>query len=310
MEIFQHQGVVVLDGGLATQLEDHGHKMDSQLWSAKMLIDSPKEIQLAHRTFLEAGADCITTATYQASYEGFARLGLGQSDIDDLLILSVRLAQNAVDEFLATDTKCSSSRVRPVVGASIGPYGAFLADGSEYDGQYDINLEELKDFHARRFMCLATSGADLLAFETIPSLDETKVLLELLERVPEITGWMSFSCRDSGHLCDGTPIETAVELCKNHERLIGIGINCTAPEFIVDLIARIRSKTDKLILVYPNSGESWDAQKKIWKGSELQGDWVNMAERWHDAGAEIIGGCCRIGPDMIRLTRERLITKK
>ena len=309
MEIVQQQGIVVLDGGLATLLEARGHKLDSQLWSAKMLIDSPEEIRVAHRTFLEAGADCITTATYQASYEGFARLGLDQADADDLLILSVTLAQEAVEEFLAS-TASSSRRMRPLVGASIGPYGAFLADGSEYDGHYRINLQELEDFHVRRFTSLARSGADLLAFETIPSLNEAKVLLGLLERSKETCGWMSFSCRDGSHLSDGTPIEVAVELCEDAERLIGIGINCTAPRFMKELIRRIKSKTDSLIIVYPNSGESWDAKEKIWQESEPQEgeDWVDMAEQWHDAGARVIGGCCRIGPDIIRQTRERLIT--
>ena len=173
-----------------------------------------------------------------------------------------------------------------------------------------INLQELEDFHVRRFTSLATSCADLLAFETIPSLNEAKVLLELLDRSKETCGWMSFSCRDGSHLSDGTPIEIAVELCEDAERLIGIGINCTAPRFMEELIRRIKSKTDSLIIVYPNSGESWDAKEKIWQESEPQEgeDWVDMAEQWHDAGARVIGGCCRIGPDIIRQTRERLIT--
>ena len=309
MEIVQQQGIVLLDGGLATLLEARGHRLDSQLWSAKMLIDSPEDIRVAHRTFLEAGADCITTVTYQASYEGFARLGLDQADADDLLILSVALAQEAVEEFLAS-TASSSPRMHPLVGASIGPYGAFLADGSEYNGHYKINRHELEDFHVRRFTTLATSCADLLAFETIPSLNEAKVLLEILEKSQETYGWMSFSCRDGSHLSDGTPIEVAVELCEDAERLVGIGINCTAPRFMEGLIRRIKSKTDSLIIVYPNSGESWNAEEKIWQKSETQEEenWVDMAEEWHLAGARVIGGCCRIGPDIIRQTRERLIT--
>ncbi len=308
-KIFEHQGVVILDGGLATLLEEKGHKLDPHLWSAKMLIDAPDEVRGVHGSFLDAGADCITTATYQASYDGFSRLGLTPFDVDELLIHSVTLAREAVHEFLS-DTAKSSGRMRPLVAASIGPYGAFLADGSEYDGQYGLDQQALVDFHARRFKLLATSGADLVAFETIPSIDEAKVLLDLSDQCPEVWGWMSFSCRDGGHLSDGAPIEAAIELCENASRLVGIGINCTAPRFVNDLITRIRGKTNKLVLVYPNSGESWDAKEKKWTGSDGQEDWVEMAKTWHQTGAQVIGGCCRIGPEMIQEVRNRLIANR
>ena len=307
-DIVEQQGAVVLDGGLATLLEARGHKLDPHLWSAKMLIDSPDEIRVAHRLFLDAGADCVTTATYQASYEGFARLGLGPSDVDKLLILSVTLAQDAVNEF-QSDAPRVNHRPSPLVGASIGPYGAFLADGSEYDGRYGVSSEGLTHFHDRRFTCLATAGVDLMAFETIPSLNEARVLLDLLGKSAELWGWMSFSCRDGGHLSDGTSIETAVELCNSAENLVGVGVNCTAPRFVSELIGRIRPKTDKLVLVYPNSGESWDAVEKQWNRSDFQEDWVDLAEQWHNAGAEVIGGCCKIGPDIIKQTRGRIITE-
>ena len=305
-KILKHQGVVILDGGLATLLEERGHKLDPHLWSAKMLIDSPEAVRCAHGLFLDSGADCITTATYQASYDGFARFGLTPIDVDELLIHSVKLAREAVHEFLS-DTVKSTGRIRPLVAASIGPYGAFLADGSEYTGQYGLDQHELGDFHERRFKVLANSSADLVAFETIPSIDEARVLLNLLAKYPEVWGWMSFSCRDGGHLSDGTPIEAAIELCKNASHLIGIGINCTAPRFVNDLITQIRMKTDKLILVYPNSGESWDANEKKWTGSNAPESWVEMAKIWHDTGAQAIGGCCKIGPEIIQSVRNRLI---
>ena len=308
-EIVEYQGVVILDGGLATWLEENGHKLDPHLWSAKMLIDSPDEVRRAHGSFLDAGADCITTATYQASYDGFSRFGLTPLAVDELLGHSVTLAREAVHEFLS-DTVKSSGRVRPLVAASVGPYGAFLADGSEYDGRYGIDQKELVDFHERRFKVLANSSADLVAFETIPSLDEAKVLLGLLDKTSETWGWMSFSCRDGGHLRDGTPIEVAVELCENTERLVGIGINCTAPRFVNELVTRIRMRTDKLVLAYPNSGESWNAKRKKWTGSGDRGDWVEMAESWHKNGAQVIGGCCRIGPEIIREVRARVFDKR
>jgi len=305
-EILRCQGVVILDGGLATSLEARGCKLDSHLWSAKMLIDAPEEIEAVHRLFIEAGADCITTASYQASYEGLSSVGHDTASADELLIRSVTLARDAVDSFWS-DAGSSTSRPRPLVAAGIGPYGAYLADGSEYVGNYDISSQDLISFHKRRFRMLATSEADLVACETIPSLDEVKALLRLFDQTPDVWGWISFSCRDGGHLNDGTPVEVAVDLCEDVEKLVGVGVNCTAPKFVNELIHRIQMRTDRSIIAYPNIGGTWNAEKNDWVGEDLGESWVEMAEEWYKTGARVIGGCCRIGPELIEQVRHRIV---
>ena len=305
-DFLDRQGVVILDGGLATCLEERGHNLNSQLWSAQMLIDSPHEISAIHHLFLGAGADCITTASYQASYEGFSRFGFDEAGTDELLIRSVVLALDSVNDFWSNLPR-NSSRIRPLVAASIGPYGAYLADGSEYDGRYGITDQDLIDFHKRRFSLLATSDADLVVCETIPSMDEARVLLGLFDETPNARGWISFSCRDGGHLSDGSPIESAIDLCENIEGLVGVGVNCTAPRFVNELITRIQSRTERAVIVYPNSGENWDARNKRWIGADSGEDWVKMAVMWQRTGARGIGGCCRIGPDVIEQVRSQIV---
>ena len=293
-DFLDRQGVVILDGGLATCLEERGHNLNSQLWSAQMLIDSPHEISAIHHLFLGAGADCITTASYQASYEGFSRFGFDEAGTDELLIRSVVLALDSVNDFWSNLPR-NSSRIRPLVAASIGPYGAYLADGSEYDGRYGITDQDLIDFHKRRFSLLATSEADLVVCETIPSMDEARVLLGLFDETPNARGWISFSCRDGGHLSE------------NIEGRVGVGVNCTAPRFVNELITRIQSRTERAVIVYPNSGENWDAKNKRWIGADSGEDWVKMAVMWQRTGARGIGGCCRIGPDVIEQVRSQIV---
>ena len=307
-DILERQGVVVLDGGLATSLEKRGHSLDPHLWSAKMLIDSPEEIGAVHHVFLRAGADCITTASYQASYEGFSRIGFDEAGTDELLIRSVTLALDAVNDFWLNLPR-PSRRIRPLVAASIGPYGAYLANGSEYYGRYGIADKDLIDFHKRRFGLLVTSEADLVVCETIPSMDEARILLSLFDETPNARGWISFSCRDGGHLSDGSPIEAAVDLCENIEGLVGVGVNCTAPRFVSELIARIQSRTEQAVIVYPNSGQNWDARNKKWTGSDSGQSWVEMAVMWQRAGAKGVGGCCRIGPEEIKQVRNQIVPK-
>lgn len=299
------QGFVVLDGGLATALEAHGHDLDDELWSARVLLDEPGAIRRVHLDFLNAGADCLVTASYQASLEGFARRGLDPKRGEELLLASVKLALGARDDFLAS-SGASAGRPRPLVAASIGPYGAFLADGSEYSGRYDRDEAGLRDFHGERWRILADSPADLLACETIPSLGEAAVLLSLLDETPDRWAWFSFSCRDGFRLNDGNRITDAVRLCAEEPRVAAVGINCTAPQHIVSLIAEIRRVTDKLVVVYPNSGEQYDAARKTWGTGEGSDDWEEGVRTWLAAGARGIGGCCRIGPREIAVTRRTL----
>jgi homocysteine S-methyltransferase len=299
------QGVVVLDGGLATALEAAGYVLDTHLWSASVLLEAPQAIIEVHRRYLEAGADCITTASYQATHAGFGQLGLSPEECDEALRLSVRLALRARDDFWARD-RSVDGRMRPVVAASIGPYGAYLADGSEYDGRYGVGSEDLVRFHRRRFEVLAASEADILACETIPSRVEADVLLSLLDEATDAWAWLSFSCRDGCHLWDGTPFVDAVSACSAHERVAAVGVNCTAPGHISELLGAAERVTDLPLLAYPNSGERFNAVTKAWEGSGAGKEWLEGVDEWYASGARVVGGCCRVGPDVIRALRARL----
>jgi homocysteine S-methyltransferase len=296
---------VVLDGGLATALEERGHILDTALWSARILLDQPEAIRDVHLAYLEAGSDCITTSSYQASFEGFASVGLSDRDAEAALLRSSSLALEARDAFWARAGH-SSARRRPLVAASIGPYGAYLADGSEYDGRYGIGVEELEDFHRRRFRVLATSGVDLLACETIPSAVEAEALLRLLDEEPgDIWAWMSFSARDGESLWDGSRFEDVVGMCVEHERIAAIGVNCTDPDHVVELIGRASTVTELPLIVYPNSGEQYDASTRSWVGEPAGDAWMSQVQAARAVGARGLGGCCRIGPPMVTQLRLR-----
>ena len=263
----------ILDGGLATELERRGHDLSDELWSARLLIDAPEEISVVHDSYTRAGADIVITATYQASIEGLEER---DADPKQVLVDSVELAFGA-----------------DLVAASVGPYGAALADGSEFTGDYPDSVD-LAPWHRERFRILDSTMADLLACETIPSFREARALASLLD---EKYAWFSFSCRDGTHICDGTPIRECAEFLDGFERVAAIGVNCTAPRFVEDLIGEIRAASEKPIVVYPNSGERWENSR--WAGTP--DDFAACAERWIEAGARVIGGCCRTGPEHIAL---------
>lgn len=286
--LLDRQGVVILDGGLATELEARGHDLKDELWSARLLVDAPEAIRELHRAYVGAGADCVITASYQATVESFRRRGLREEEAFDRLRLSVQLAREAEPELVA---------------ASVGPYGAALADGSEYTGAYDLDEDGLCEWHRARFEVLDACGADLLACETIPSRLEARALARLLDKTP---AWFSFSCRDGEHISDGTPIEQCVREAAAHDRVIAVGINCTAPRHIVTLVDAVRNATKKPIVVYPNSGEHYDAQRMTWSGSRDAEAFAEAAVAWRQAGASLIGGCCRTGPAHIAALRARL----
>lgn len=298
-EILETQAVVVLDGALATELERRGCDLNDPLWSARVLLESPHLIRDVHADYFKAGADCATTASYQASFPGFARRGLDAQQAADLMCLSVQLAIEARDAFWAEPAN-RVGRARPFVAASVGPYGAFLADGSEYRGDYGLTEAELMAFHRPRMAVLATSGADLLACETIPCLLEARALLRLLEEFPGVTAWFSFSARDGAHTNHGEPITDCAALLGTHPQVAAIGVNCTAPEFVSDLIRNARAATDKPILAYPNSGETYDATHKRWDGESTCETFTAQARDWYANGARVIGGCCRTTPEHIR----------
>jgi len=281
---------LLLDGGLATQLEAQGCDIGNDLWSASVLQSNPEAIVAAHRSFLDAGAECLATASYQASREGFGKHGLSCDEADALMLLSVALAKRA-----RRDAKSDVA-----IAASLGPYGAMLHDGSEYVGNYGVSSGTLRDFHETRLKLFDDAGVDVLAFETIPSLQEAEVICDLLQDCTT-PSWVSFSCRDSKHISDGTLLSDAARLFAAHPTTVAVGINCTSPQHLPALLMEIRkSLSDKHILAYPNSGELYDVQSKSWRGTVTPGDCAAAARDWIAAGAKIIGGCCRMGPGHIK----------
>lgn len=292
------RGACVLDGGLATELERRGADLRDPLWSAKLLLDDPDLIRAVHLDYLRAGADVITTASYQATLPALMRRGLDAEQARAVLLRSVRLACAAREQFLRE--QCDAERPRPLVAASIGCYGAALHDGSEYRGDYGLSVPDLIDWHRPRLRLLADSGADLLACETIPCLAEAAALARLLGEVSHRPAWVSFSCRDESSLRHGEPLVEAVALVSAAPNVSAVGVNCTAPRHVEPLLHAARSATDRALVAYPNSGEGWDAERHAWTETPESFDWGGAARRWRAAGARLIGGCCRTTPEIIR----------
>ena len=290
-------GPVLLDGGLATELERRGHDLTDGLWSARLLRDDPGAVSDVHLAFFRAGAQVATSASYQASFEGFAAHGLPHEESEGLMRDSVRLAREAADVAESEDG------VRRVVAASVGPYGAVRADGSEYHGDYGVTDGFLRDAHGPRMEVLATSGADLLAIETIPSEQEATVLLGLLDEMPPGTrAWLSLTCGDATWTRRGEDVSRVFGLARGMERVVAVGANCTAPRHMDDLVGAAVAASGKPAIAYPNSGETWDAVSREWRGDGAGVDPAS-AQRWVASGARLVGGCCRVGvTDIERLS--------
>jgi homocysteine S-methyltransferase len=283
---------VVLDGALATELESRGFDLSDPLWSARLLMDDPEAIEAVHAAYLEAGARVVITASYQASAEGFAALGLDAARAADLLQRSVRLARSARERAGAADA---------LVAASVGPYGAVLAGGQEYSGDYGaVTDRELEDFHERRLRALLAAKPDCVACETIPHAGEAAVLVRLLDRLGAPEAWISFSCRDGRTTGRGDPIEDAVAAATVSRRVVAVGVNCTAPEHVEELLARAATVTDLPLVAYPNSGRTWDAAARAFAGAGAAVLPPGDVRSWVAAGARLVGGCCGLGPDAVR----------
>ena len=295
--------LMILDGGLATELERRGQDVSGTLWSAELLRTAPDVIEQLHYDYFAAGARCAISASYQASYEGFAARGLGPDETTGLLRRSVELAQSARARYLR-DHPADSRQL--YVAASVGPYGAVSHDGAEYRGDYGLSVEQLIAFHARRFGVLATSGADFLACETIPVLDEALALATLLAQYADALAWISFTSPDGVHTSHGELLTECARQLDRVPNVIAIGVNCVRPEVVGDAIRALRAGTGKAIVVYPNSGEQWDGNAHAWHGSWDHDSLAALAPQWVSAGARIIGGCCRIGPREIAALDEAL----
>jgi homocysteine S-methyltransferase len=293
---------LTVDGALATELEAHGCDLEDPLWSAKVLLEQPHLVKRVHREYFRAGAAVAITASYQATTLGFARRGLSEEEALGRVALSVRLADEARREYLLENPDAGPL----LVAGSVGPYGAYLADGSEYRGDYRLSPDDFLDFHRPRISALVDAGADFLACETLPSLPEAQALLALLEEF-DVEAWLSFTLRDGSHISDGTPLAQVAELCRDQPLAVAIGVNCVPLELVSPALEALGNATETPLIAYPNSGETYDAVTKTW-GPAAAGDSpagphgktpLSLAEgtpTWRALGARLVGGCCRTTP--------------
>lgn len=288
-------GVHVLDGGLATELEYQGADINGPLWSAHVLEDAPDKVIAVHRAYIAAGASCIATASYQVSRQGYVEAGFTPQRADAALLRAVKLARTAAAKFPGR---------RVVIGASLGPYGAILHNGAEYHGNYSLSFTELVEFHRQRIRILAEAAEpqrpDLLAFETIPSLAEALAIGEALAPWPDLAAWFSFTCRDEHHAAHGELLADCAATVGRLPQTVAIGVNCIHPRLIPTLIAELSGASAKPVMVYPNSGEGWNAEARCWTGTSDPAAFGAAAAEWFAAGAHIVGGCCRTRPAHIR----------
>lgn len=295
--LVEEKGYVLLDGALATEAERRGADLNDPLWSAKLLLEAPQTLEAINDDYLRAGADVATTATYQATFEGFAARGLDEGEASRLMRLAVNIARRACER-----------HGRGLVVASVGCYGAFLHDGSEYRGDYGLRRDQLMDFHRPRLEVLIDAGPDIVAFETIPSLVEAEAIVALLNELPPVPAWISFSCRNETEVCHGEPFAECAAQAGDSAPIVAVGVNCTPPHYISALLHAAAEATRKPLAAYPNSGEGWDAARHEWIPAEESFSIVDHVIEWRGLGARLIGGCCRTTPATIRALAARLQT--
>lgn len=284
--------VVVLDGGMSTALELAGHDLSDALWSGRLLLTDPDAVRDAHLAFYRAGAEVAITASYQVTFDGFARHGISAEETARLLRASVALARSAAFDVDG----------QRWVAASVGPYGAMLADGSEYRGRYGLSRAQLAEFHRPRIETLARAEPDVLAVETVPDVDEAEAVLDVI-RGSGVPIWLSYSVRGD-RTCAGQPLDEAFAVAAGVGEVIAVGVNCCAPEDVADAVAVAREVTGLPVVVYPNSGEQWDARERAWTGDGT--GFAARAGEWTARGARLVGGCCRTGPDAIAVLAGQL----
>ena len=282
-----------LDGGLATELEARGFDLAHHLWSANLLAEDPDAIRRLHLDYYLAGARVAITASYQASRPGFIASGMDADEADALLERSIVIARQARDQAYADGVGGPL-----LVAASVGPYGAMLHDGSEYVGHYGVPASTLRGFHAERLDVLAAGRPDLLAVETVPDIEEAAVLVELLDGY-DLPAWVSYSCTGGARTCAGQPFAEAVQVAVSSARVVAVGVNCSAPEHVEDLLIAARTVTDLPLVVYPNAGGTWDAANGTWTDMASKDLSPELVRRWVGLGAALVGGCCGLGPDAI-----------
>jgi homocysteine S-methyltransferase len=304
LEALRTKPYLILDGALATELETKGCDLNCKLWSAQVLVDDPNLIYQTHLEYFAAGADVAITSTYQASLKGLTEAGYGEVEAISLIRKSVKLASRARDEMLRVD----STRQLYIAG-SVGPYGAYLSDGSEYRGDYTLSIEDMKTFHRPRLQALLDAKIDVLACETIPSYGEIEALLSLLDDF-KTPAWISVTLKDGKHLSDGTSLAVVAKLLEKSENVVAIGFNCVSAELVDEALDQISTNSTKPFVVYPNSGEGFDSTSKTWTGTVMgSSSFASSALRWSSSGAKLIGGCCRTTPADIKILKEALANR-
>lgn len=297
---------IVIDGALASELQRRGCDLNDSLWSAKVLIEQPELIQQVHYDYFVAGADCAITASYQATPMGFAPKGIELEESIKLIKTSVKLAQQAKMQYL-NDIKQDKALF---IAGSVGPYGAYLANGSEYTGDYQLSESEFIAFHKDRVAALMDAGVDILACETMPSFLEIKTLAKLIQQFPMVNCWFSLTLKDQKHISDGTPLTEVIEYLNSIEQIVSVGINCIALEKVTPALEVLSKLTSKPLIVYPNSGEQYDPTTKQWhKNHDHNCTFANQLDVWINLGAKLIGGCCQTTPDDI-VEIHQLLNKK
>ncbi|KAI7341270.1 homocysteine methyltransferase [Hortaea werneckii] len=310
--LLQRKQSLIIDGALATELEARGHDLNNALWSARLLQNDPGSIQQVHLDYYLAGADIAITASYQASTRGLSEhLGLNEREAAELVKCSVKIAQDARSDVYnqlnaAATPKAADTKRKLLVAGSVGPYGAYLSDGSEYRGDYQRTMDEFKDFHRPRIGALVDADVDFLAIETIPSMPEIEALCSLLQNeFPGAVAWISCTLGDAEHLSDGTSMSDVFRLVSKYEQIVGFGVNCVPVQLVAPWLLHMQTIADEcnstdsmpVLLCYPNSGEVYDAESKAWSGPKPVGHVMgNQATKWIAEGARLVGGCCRTGP--------------
>ena len=301
-DLLDKQEIIILDGALGTELESLGYDVSGKLWSAQYLLDQPQIIQDVHESYVRAGSDIITTSSYQASIPAFIEAGLAPEKAYDLLKETVFLAQKAIENvWQELSPEEQKQRPYPLIAGSVGPYAAYLADGSEYTGDYQLSEGEFQEFHRPRIQALLEVGCDLLAIETIPNGAEAAAILRLLaEEFPQAEAYLSFVAQSENAISDGTKIEELGNLAQESSQVLAVGFNCTAPHLIAPLLHELGQVCNKPFLTYPNSGETYNGLTRTWHDNpEQERSLLENSKLWQNQGVRLFGGCCRTRPEDI-----------
>lgn len=294
-KILSEYPFIILDGGFATELEKKGFVLKDRLWSAKIIAEAPEAVKDVHLSYLNAGADCIITSSYQATVPGFIAAGYSRSEAIDLIGRSVAIASDAIREFYRTGPDMTK-RPEPFIAASCGCYGAYLADGSEYRGDYHLDIAGYKNFHRERVDILVNAGARIIAFETFPCMEEAFAVAGLMEEYDDIMYWIVFTVKDAVSTSHGDSFIDCIRMLHGRKNLLAAGVNCSPPHFISPILESLDPGLKKNFAVYPNSGEHFYTDCSCWEDDPDAADWRLLSEEWYRKGASLIGGCCRTGP--------------